>query len=60
MKKNESTLSNFVMKLDAKILSDQEAVLLKGGFVPVSNTDGTTDTLCNVDNCPCPITNNRC
>ena len=55
MKKETSSFSSFIEKLDAEILREDEAVLLVGGFYPMS-VDGI-----NPSNDKCkPIYNNEC
>lgn len=58
MKTKETTLSSFVTKLDAELLDEDQVVLLAGGFAPAPPADANSNTGCNTDNCPCPITNN--
>ncbi len=60
MKNEVSTLASFVTKLDAEILKEDEAILLIGGFAPTLRAGTKINGVCNVDNCPCPITTNNC
>lgn len=55
MKKEVSTLSDFITKLDAEFLDGKEAIQLNGGFSPLS-ADGVTNDRC--ENVKCPVSNN--
>lgn len=55
MKKEVSTLSDFITKLDAEFLDGKEAIQLNGGFSPLS-ADGVTNDSC--ENVKCPVSNN--
>lgn len=58
MKNEISSFTDFISKLDAEILKDDEAVLLTGGFASTAGEDSASNTGCNTDNCSCPVTNN--
>lgn len=58
MKRDNSSFSSFISKLDHGILEGNEAIQLTGGFAPTLPEDVQSNYGCNTDNCTCPITNN--
>ncbi len=55
MNEKVSSLSSFVNKLDAEILKEDQAILLKGGFSSAPTEEDYNDG-CVSNNCDCTIT----